>query len=64
MKPIEELQHKLQVYADLEEAREYYNIIKTNFADQRWSVYKHAERLTKEAWYGFENLDYAVAPGG
>ncbi len=64
MKPIEELQHKLQVYADLDEAREYYNLIKTNFADQRWSVYKHAENLTKEAWYGFENLDYAVAPGG
>ena len=64
LKAIEELQHKLQVYADIEEVREYYNIIKTQYADRRWSIYEGVDRLTKEAWYGFENINYADAPGG
>lgn len=64
MKPINELQHKLQVYADLEEARDYYNIIKTEFANRRWNIYQHSDNVTKEAWYGFENIDYSLAPGG
>lgn len=64
MKPLNELAYKLQVYADLEEAKEYYEILKRDFSDQKWSVYEGADRLTKEAWYGFENLDYKLAPGG
>ena len=64
MKPIEELSYKLKVYADIDEAREYYQIIKKDFADQKWSVYEGEKRLTKEAWYGFEDADWKLAPGG
>jgi hypothetical protein len=64
MKPLSELEHKLKVYADLNEAREYYNIIKTQFANQRWNIYDHSQTVTKEAWFGFEGIDYSLAPGG
>ncbi len=64
MKPLDELAIKLQVYADLEEAKEYYEILKRDFADKRWDVYEGEKRLTKEAWYGFENVAYEMHPGG
>lgn len=64
MKPLNDLSIKLKVYADLEEAREYYKILKTNFFDKRWNVYEGEKRLTKEAWYGFENVEYKFTPGG
>lgn len=64
MKPINELQHKLQVYADLEEAREYYHIIKTKFADRKWILTENEDKVTPEAWQGFESIDRTIAPGG
>jgi hypothetical protein len=64
LKPIEELEHKLKVYADIAEAREYYEIIKTKFAHRRWGIHNYAHTLTKEAWYGFEEINYDLAPGG
>lgn len=64
MLSLEKLHFKLNVYADLEEAREYYEILKRNFSNKKWSVYEGANRLTKEAWEGFEAIDYKFAPGG
>jgi hypothetical protein len=64
MKNLSELAFKLNVYADLDEARNYYEIIKKDFAHKKWSIYEGDKRLTKEAWYGFEELNYKLAPGG
>lgn len=64
MLPLNELQFKLDINADINEAREYFKIIKTEYADRYWSVDKFDYTLTKEAWYGFEDIDYKLAPGG
>ena len=64
MKKIEELQFKLDVYADIEEAREYYEIIRTKYAHRKWKLTEQGEKVTPEAWRGFEDIDRETAPGG
>lgn len=66
MKLLSELQFKLNLHADINDIREYYNELSTRFQHRRWSLTntENIKHVDEQSWNGFRDVDATLIPGG